>query len=106
MNISNNIPIFIAFIAGGLAVSFTAPVPKSKENCEVYTVSRKSVTSFVLKPPHVEPLTCPPVEKCEPKPEPEAKADVEDNTIEKEEPRRRSRSHRHRVRAYWKIRHE
>ena len=83
--------------AAGLLLAFVAaPIPSTVSECNVYKVSPKTVTSFVLKPPPspVEHTACPVVQppKCE-------TPRVEEPVAEPvKEPRRRHR----RVRRYWR----
>lgn len=96
----------LSFVLGCFMISLTVPIPKVKNSCETYTISRKEVTSFVLKPPHVEPLICPPVATC-PAQVTETPENVTKEEISKETDTKPTRRYRHRrVRAYWKIRHE
>lgn len=96
----------LSFVLGCFVISLTVPIPKAKDSCETYTVSRKAVTSFVLKPPRVGPLVCPPVEAC-PSQVKETTENVSKEEISKENDTKPvHRYRRHRVRAYWKIRHE
>ena len=80
-------------IAGfAFAIIFT-PVPNLKNDCSVYKVLPKTITSFVLKPPVQAPVmikeACPTVERCE---APKVEEEVEKPKVHR----------RHRVRRYWR----
>ena len=90
---------------GIIVLTSGSPVPATLDNCKIYKVDTKAVTSYVLRPPPApepEPRACPvlPTPKCEsvkpdpvPEAEPEAKSD--------EEPSRHRRHHRGRRRWRW-----
>jgi hypothetical protein len=94
------VKLFSALMAGIFIGAFiavlTAPIVPPKNDCSVYRVDSRAVTSYVLKPPPAEVIykACPQVtEKVESVSEPEvAKADDS-------KPRRHRR---HRVRRYWR----
>ncbi len=86
-------------MAGAVFMILSTPIPKPKEECTTYQVSREIVTSFALKPPPAEPIECPKVEekKCAEPVKEEASAPVES-----EEQPKKKRHYRHRrYRRYW-----
>lgn len=88
-----------AIIGFGLAIA-VAPVPEVKNECNVYKVAPKSVTSFVLKPPPATPAVCPAVPKCEAQELKNQSEVVNEPETVKQEPKPRKR-HR-RIRRYWR----
>lgn len=87
-------------IMGVVLVTNTAPVPKPTEDCKLYKVDERVVTSFVLKPPPAPEPVCPVVQapKCEPQALPEIP--VEEKKVD--EPPKRKRYRHHRIRRYWR----
>ena len=91
-----------ATIGWGVAI-VTAPLPEAKNECNVYKVSPKTVTSFVLKPPPspIEHAVCPEVPKCEQTES--SKLSVETTeTVQPEKPVQKKHYRHRRQRAYWR----
>ena len=105
----NRIPfevgLFLAFgVAVGFVVIVSSPAIKQNDDCKVYKVDPKVVTSFVLKPPPApepERPVCPaaPAPKCE-QVTPEADSVSKPELTNKDESKPRRRHHRYR--RYWR----
>ena len=101
MNINVGFASFTAGALMGLVTSAAmAPVAVPKDDCEVYRVSNKVVTSYVLKaPPAPEPEKIIVKEACiTPTPENVSKPETTNADETQYKPRRRHR----RIRAIWR----
>lgn len=77
-----------------------SPIPTNRDDCKLYKVDQKAVTSFVLKPPTAPEAVCPAAPKCESVAIPEIKS--EEPQKADDPPRRKRYRHHRRVRAYWR----
>ena len=97
MTPGNAVWLGVGFLAG-MATWFTQIDAPKSANCSIPKVSRKVVTSYVLKPPPAEVIykACPQTTaKVEP-------AKVEEPPVVEEEKPRRPRRHHRRWRRYWR----
>lgn len=102
---------FVSVLMSGMALGFgvslyAMPMPKAKDDCGIYKINRRTVTSFVLKAPDKAPqehFACPVAPKCEAQVTnpPENVSQAETNNVDERKPRRHRR-HYSRVRATWR----
>ena len=86
--------VLVIGLALGSALTLYQTKTPQKEGCELYSVSRKVATAYVLKPPPAEVRyeACPQVTKVEP-------PKTEEQVTEEEKPKPHRRHRRHR--RYW-----
>lgn len=99
--------MIVGFISGAAGVLIAMPDIQTKEDCQLFSVHKKAVTAYVLKPPVLEQAKCeafcptPLVKQPEPQvtPEPENVSQAETT---KDDDSKQRRHRRHRYRRYWR----